>query len=150
MTDRFEQLLSQLGPYFALKLHSDKVGACTIAINSHTKIQLQLDLSLENLFLFSKIIALPPGKFRENVLKDALKANGLPDPLPGILSYLPTTNHLTLYQSYPASILNGERLAGLVGAFLEMAENWHNAVLGGQSSPLPSRTLPVEPFGLAP
>lgn len=150
MTDRFEQLLSQLGPFFGIKLHPDKVGACTVAINPHTKVQLQLDISLENLLLFAKIIEIPPGKFRENVLKDALKANGLPDPLPGILAYLPDTSYLTLYQSYPVSILNGERLAGLVGAFLEMAESWHNAIKAGQSAPLPSRPLPSGPFGIKP
>lgn len=150
MTDRFEQLLSQLSPFFSLKLHSDKMGACTIEINPHIKVQLQLDISLENLLLFSKIIELPPGKFRENVLKDALKANGMPDPLAGILSYFPPSNYLTISQSYPASILNGERLAGLIGSFIEIAENWHSAIKRGNSSPLLSRPFPSGPFGLKP
>jgi len=150
MTDRFEQLLLQLGPLFGLKLHPDKIGGCSIAITPSIKVQLQLDLVQENLFLFSKIIEIPPGKFRENVLRDALKANAFPDPLSGILCYLPTPNELCLYQSYPVLILNGERLAGLVGAFVEMAESWHHAIKNGQSSPNLSRPPSSPPFGFKP
>lgn len=147
MTDRFEQLLFQLGPLFGLPLHPDKVGACSIAVNPHLKVQLQLDLSQEKLFFFSKIVEIPPGKFRENVLKEALKSNGLPDPLSGILAYFPITNHLILYQIYPLAILNGERLAALLSSFLEMAESWHQAIKQGQSSPALPRP---PPFGMAP
>lgn len=147
MTDRFEQLLFQLGPIFALPLHPDKVGACSIAVNPHLKVQLQLDLSQEKIFFFSKIIEIPPGKFRENVLKESLKSNGLPDPLAGILAYFPITNHLVLYQTYPLSILNGERLAALISSFLEMGENWYQAIKNGQSSP---QSLRPPPFGQPP
>lgn len=135
MTDRFDQLLTNLGPLFGLTLHSDKVGACSIAINPHTQVQLQLDISQENLLLFSKIIEIPPGKFRENILKEALKFNGAIDPLPGILAYLPTSAQLCLYQAYPLSILNGERLAALLRSFLEVVEHWHHAIRNGQTSP---------------
>lgn len=148
MTDLFQQLLQDLGRIFHLELHADKLNACSILIPPELIIQLQLDQSQENLFLFSKVAPLPPGRFRENVLTEALKANAAPDPIPGIFAYLAKTDHLILFQSYPVSILNGERLAGLFGAFLEVAEKWRKAIQSGQSSPPSLQTSPANPFGL--
>lgn len=140
MTDQFEILLKELGEIFHLSLHTDKSSACSLSIGPELTIQLQLDASQEKFFFFSKLIPLPPGKFRENVLCEALKANAAPDPLPGCLAYLAATNHLVLFQSYPLFILNGERLAGLFGSFLELAESWRRAIELGHTAP-PSKGM---------
>ncbi len=145
MTDRFANLLEELGKVFHLSLHPDKHNACSIQIGA-VKVQIQLDSTQEKLFLFSRIIEIPPGKFRENVLMEGLKANALPDPRPGVFCYVAATNQLALYQKYPLEILNGERLAGLFGAFFEMGESWHKAIQSGQSTPSSSRP----PFGAKP
>ena len=146
MKDRFQELLAELGHTFHLSLKSDKRGACSILIPPELTIQLQLDGSQEKLFLFTKLAEIPPGKFREEVLREGLKANGLSDPRAGILAYLAVSNHLVLFQNYPVSILNGELLAGLFGSFLEMAESWQRAIQGGQSAPPTTASSP--PFGL--
>ncbi len=135
MTDRFEQLLQELGPFFNLQLRSDRHAACTVRIHEALKVQLQLDLTQENLLLFCEIIEVLPGKFREKVLLEALKANGLPDPRIGILCYVARNDFLALYQTYPVHLLNGESLIGLLGPFLEMAESWRKAIENGRAAP---------------
>lgn len=147
MIGRFEELLHELGKILHLTLHIDKSGACSIRFHEHLTIRLQLDVSQENLIFFSKIIEIPPGKFRENVLRESLKANAERDPRTGILGYHAASNHLILFQFYPLPILNGERLAGFMGAFYEMGNAWHAAIQSGQAGPLPSRP---SPFGLKP
>lgn len=127
MTSSFQELLEELGKVLRLSLHVDKHHACSIQFPPMT-VQLQPDLPQENLYLFSKIVELPPGKFRENVLSDALKANSLPDPRAGIFGYIAISNHLALYQIYPLTILNGERLANFLGGFLEIGLTWHKKV----------------------
>src|SRR5690242_9542948 len=92
-------------------------------------------MTQESLWIFTKLIEIPPGKFRENILKEALKANALPDPRAAIFAYMAATNHLILFQKYPLEILTGERLAGLIGSFLETADRWKEAIASGQSSP---------------
>lgn len=148
MINQFEELLQALGKIFHLSLHVDYHNACSIRIREDLVIQLQLDTSQENLWFFSKLIEVPPGKFRENVFKEALKANGQPDPRAGLFGYLPQSNHLVLFQKYPLAILNGERLAGLLGAFLEMGESWRKAISSGLSAPPPIRSTSHNPFGL--
>lgn len=142
MINAFEELLHALGKIFHLALHVDHSNACSIQLHGSLVIQLQLDLSQENLWIFSKLIEIPPGTFREHVLREALKANALPDPRPATFGYIAASNHLALFQKYPLKILNGERVAGLIGAFAEMALAWQTAVQQGQSSP---RSHP--PFG---
>lgn len=151
MTGEFQDLLKELGSIFHLELEVDKSGACSILIPPQIVIQMQLDSGQEKLFLFCKIAEIPPGKFRENILKEGLKANALPDPVSGILAYLHPTNHLVLFQSYPVSILTGERLATFFSNFAQMAESWQQALLSGQSGPSSTEPVPVEkPFGLKP
>ncbi len=145
MSDSFSILLEELGKELQLSLVPDKYNACSLVIPPLT-IQLELDSNQENLFLFSKIIELPPGKFRENVLAAALVANGLRDPRAGIFGYFAPTNHLTLHQSYPLKILKGENLAGLFGAFFELAQSWYESIHRGQPSPMSSSSPP--PFGI--
>ncbi len=138
MINQFEELLQALGNVFHLALHIDHSNACSIQIHGHV-IQLQLDVAQENLWVFSKLIEISPGKFRENVLRETLKANALPDPRSGTFGYVAATNHLALFQRYPLKILNGERLAGLMGAFLETADSWHNAIAAGYPAPVAPR-----------
>lgn len=136
MKDRFEELLEELGKIFELSLHPDSIGACSIQILPHLKLQIQLDTSQENVFLFSKIIQVPPGRFQEEVMKEALKTNNLPDPRPGTLGFFDKSSHLTLHQLYPLSTLNGDQLAGLIGAFIEMVELWYQAIDHGKTAPI--------------
>ncbi|MES2274272.1 MAG: CesT family type III secretion system chaperone [Chlamydiota bacterium] len=146
MTNVFEALLHDLGRIFNLSLHVDKYNACSIRIHENLIVQIQLDISQEHLFFFSKLVEIPPGKFRENVLQEALKANGLADPRIGIFGYMAALNFLSLYQRYPLQVLNGDRLAGLLGAFLEYGESWRKAIANGQPAP-PSSTLNRSSFG---
>lgn len=136
MINRFEELLQELGKELHLNLHIDRSNACSIQIHEAITIQLQLDMSQENLWLFSKVVEIPPGKFRENVLKEALKSNALAEPRVGIFGYIATSNHLALFQKYPLDILNGTRLASFFGSFLEMAATWQKAISSGQTAPM--------------
>ncbi len=131
----FEELLSDLGKRLHLNLRLDHQHACSIQIHGRLIVQLQLDTSLENVWVFSKLTEIPPGKFRENILKEALKTNALPDPRNGILAYIASHNQLALYLKFPLNILNAERLVGVLGAFIEMAESWQQAIQNGLSAP---------------
>lgn len=135
MMSRFETLLEELGAVFELKLHTDRKGACSIQVRPNLVVQLQPDPSQEALWIFTLVAETPAGKFREEIFKEALKANGLAGPRPGVFGYLQNTNQLTLSQKYPFDILNGERLSGLLGAFLELAEKWQEAIQQGRTSP---------------
>jgi hypothetical protein len=146
MIDRFNEILYALGQEFDLPLMADKNHACAIQVREGLIVQLESDQSQEKLLIACQIVEVPPGKFRENVLKDALKANALADPRIGIFSYIIPINQLVLFQYYPFDILTPQRLAHLLGPFIQMAEKWRDAIERGNSSP--TIDLPPPPHGL--
>jgi hypothetical protein len=135
MIDRFHEILQLLGGELGLTLHTDRNHACALQINEGLIVQLESDAAQEKLLIASQIIEVPPGKFRENVLKEALKANALPDPRIGTFAYIAKINQLVLYQYYPFDILNAQRLAGLLAPFIQTAEKWREAITSGSPAP---------------
>lgn len=151
MLDRFDELIQGLSKEFGLPLHVDKNHACAIQIRKGLVVQLQSDAAQEKLLLTCKIIEVPPGKFRENVLREALKANNSPDPIVAIFSFVNQTSHLFLFQNYLFDLLNGERIASLIGPFFETAEKWKKAIESGLPAPPSSPgKMSANPFGLRP
>lgn len=150
MIDRFDEILQSLGKVFDLDLRSDRNNACAIQIRQGLIVQLQSDPAMEKLLICSKVVEIPPGKFRENVLKEALKMNARPDPIVGIFSYIAKINQLVLFQQYPFDILTGERLAGLLGPFIQTAEKWRAAILSGSPAPPPEISSFSPSLGLRP
>lgn len=136
MIDRFAELIQELGDFLQIPLHVDRNGTCTLQVHHKARIQMQVDVSGKKLWMASIAIELPPGKFRENVLKEGLKANHLPDPRPLICGYVGPNNHLAFYQAFPLEVLNGERLAGFFGAFLTETESWIQAIEQGRPAPI--------------
>lgn len=150
MKDRFSELISELGHFLNISLHVDPRGSCLLQVHHKIKIQLQPNLAETHLLMVCTGIELPPGKFRENVLKEGLKANALADPRPLICSYVGQNNHFVFYQSFPFEILNGERLAALFGSFLTETESWVQAIEQGRAAPVisePKNDL-NRPFGI--
>jgi hypothetical protein len=137
-TDRFEELLNELSIEFGVALHPDKRGACKLRINETLNVQLECDPSQENLLIASFICEIPPGKFRENILKDALKCNG-PFPVHGTLSYSERNNQLALFAFLHLSNLNGKTLADFITSFTEKVSNWRIGVETGRTVNLVSQ-----------
>ena len=136
MIGPFEELLVQLSHFLHIPLHVDHNSSCLLQIREKIQIQLQLDSMQNNLWMVCFAVEIPPGKFRENVLKEALKTNNLPDPISAVISYIPQTNRLVLHQIFPLNILNGERLAAYFGSFLEQVESWIQAIEQGRPAPV--------------
>ncbi len=141
MIDRFEEVLRLFGNCLDLPLHIDKNNACAIQVKGII-IQMQTDPSQEKLLIGCKIVEVGPGKFRENVLREALKANDLPDPKVGTFAYIIAINALFFFQEYPFDILTtGERVASLIGPFIKTCTDWRNAIQNGQAAPLSDARL---------
>ncbi len=137
MIDRFEELLHELGPELGTTLHPDRKGACTLKINEIFHLQIECDAHQENLLVATFICDIPPGKYRENILKDALKANG-PFPVSGTLAYSDRNNKLVLFSYFRLAGLTGKKLAEFLAAFVDKANQWRIGIETGHTSHLVS------------
>ena len=149
MIDQFHELLQGLGQQLKIPLHPDKRGACKLNVRNQFSVQLEYDPSHERILIACFVCDVPPGKLRENILRDALKAN-FPFPELGAFGYSERNNKLSLFLYTPLSGLTGEKCAALLSVFMEKANKWREAVAMGQTATLvhAANISEVKPFGL--
>jgi hypothetical protein len=129
VTDMFGSLLQELGVLLeAIDLHSDRNNSCLIRLKSGLEIQLEIDRSGTFLVLGTDLGTVAPGRYRENLFREALKANDLPYPLHGVLAYSKKSDHLVLFEKLYLKELNGEKIAAEITPFADKAMTWKNAV----------------------
>jgi Tir chaperone protein (CesT) family len=151
MIDAFHELLSALGQQIKVNLHPDKKGACTLIIRDQFSVQIEYEPSRDRILIACFVCEVPPGKLRENVLRDCLKSH-FPYPENGIFGYSERNNKLSMFSYAALNGLTGEKCASLLNTFIDKAKKWKEAVSLGSTSSLvhegPSGEL--KPFGLKP
>jgi hypothetical protein len=150
MMDAFAQLLSDLGALLDTPLAPDKRGACRLNIEDTLHVQLESDANRERLLLWCFIAEIPPGKFRENVLRDALKSNA--DTSTGTFGFSERNNQLLLFSYLNFSSLHAKAMLEFLHVFIAKAHAWQQAIATGQTySLLPENTQKsLSPFDLKP
>jgi hypothetical protein len=129
VSDTFGVILEDLGKEIGLTgLQPDGNNSCLLNMKEGVSIQIEPDASGNFLVLGAKLGVVPPGKYRENLFKAALKANDLPHPINGVLSYSKKADQLVLYKKIPSRELTGGKLATEIKPFVEKAVVWQQAL----------------------
>jgi Tir chaperone protein (CesT) family len=132
--DLFQQLLFDLGAELDLPLHIDSNGACKLLIDEKLPVQLEMDPDGKRLLIWIVIGELPPGKFREEILKITLRLNGIYNEL-GRYAYIEKTNCLAFYTYRIAEKLKGSSLADLLVKLVPYAKEWQESLARGLLAP---------------
>lgn len=135
MAANFKEILTELGINLDLFLTPDNDKICTLKIDDKLIMQLELDESESYILLGSFICDIPPGKFRENVFVNTLKANGQ-IPLDSIFAFNEPTAKLALFSYIPLATVNLISLKSRLETFIDKAIKWKDAIEGGQAAPL--------------
>lgn len=121
--DRFDEILNELGRLINVPLHTDKNRVCRLIFNKTMAMQIEYDAAKEKVYLVAMVCDIPPGRFRENVCREALKANNY-YPRIGTLAYSDRHNKLALFETFSIHGLTAEKLAPALGPFVEKANFW--------------------------
>jgi len=135
MNKLFLDILYHLSHETGLKLYPDANDACKLHLSNQFYVQLEMDRSEEHLHAVCKIIEIPLGKFKENVLKHALVANYNLDPFESCLSYIQKTNTLALYQKISVKPFNPTQLVDIIVRLGLKAQEWKQAIESGRPGP---------------
>lgn len=133
--DRFQEILRQLGEELHIPLHPDKHHVCRLNIQNLYHVQIEFEEAKERLLMMSFICEVPPGKFREIVLKEALRFNAT-FPRLGTLAYSDRNNRLALFQYVGPLEFSGPKLATSLTKFIEKMEDWKRALDQGRTPDL--------------
>ena len=137
--ERFDEFLKEVGTLLGVPLHPDKNRACKMSINNVLHIQIEEDATKEKLLIACFLCDIPPGKFRENILREALKSNDF-YPRTGTLSYSERNNKLACFEFLSWHNLTAQKFLDFFAKFIEKADNWRVAVESGQTAPIKEKT----------
>ncbi len=153
MKHRFQELIEELGTTLDIALHVDQLGACSMIFDE--KLEVQIDKFGEgDLLIAAFICPLPPGKFRENILLAALRANNHLYPRVGIFGYSERENQLALFQLIDMKDLTGDKIANALAEFVPAGLEWKNSIETKNAAPNeksdPGGSSPFDPFAIKP
>ena len=130
--DKLANLLEELGVVLKISLKPDKNNCCLLKFKNGAQVQMEMDSRSENVVMVSELGQLSQGRYRENILKEALKANGLPAPQTGIFAYSKKKESLLLTDQLAMEELSGLKLAEHISLFMQKADLWREAIVAGQ------------------
>ncbi len=128
-------LIAQLSERLKREIYPDINNIVVLLIEKRVKIHIEIDSMEEFITIGAFITELPPGKFRENILKDALKSNFDEHKNPGILSYMARENVLALHSKFALSGLTIDSLMQSLKHLTKRARLWQDAINEGRTSP---------------
>lgn len=131
MKERIDLILSDLGKEINLPLSLDDTGSCSLIVDD--KLIIQIEPSQSQILIGSFVCQIPPGKYRENVFTNTLKANYL-IPRVGTFAFNEMNAQLVLFEYLPVNISTLE-LKNFLVSFIEKAFIWKDSVENGNSAP---------------
>lgn len=148
--EKFAQILADLGELIDEDLFPDDVGACRLNMNEKFCMQLQQDESQRFLHIITTITEVPPGKYRENVLSEALKENERTRGTLGAFGFSDKLNSLMHFVSLPLDEVTGSSLGDELEILVPYLETWYDALQSGQAGPNPTNASGPSPFNMRP
>jgi hypothetical protein len=131
-TDRFSALIEELSSATKIKLAPDAHNACTIRYPDKLGVRMDPDPSGEFLYVLVEVAKPGEGKYRENIMQEALRANGLPPPRKGIFCFNLKKDLLLLFDQVPFEELTGQQLADVLESLCQKARIWRDAISRGE------------------
>lgn len=132
---KFEDLIAELGERLDMEIFPSQTNVVSLLIENAVKVQIEADKHEEFLTIAAFVLELPPGRFREKVLKGALKANDAIDSLPGTLSYVGSENCLLLFNKLPMEVFTVDNLIECIKQLKNRTLKWKEALNSGHSFP---------------
>lgn len=135
--DLFGQILFDLGKEIGVDLYPDVNRICQLNFRDELHIQLQFEEVKEQILIACFLCDVPPGKYREKLLKEALISNS-EYPRIGTLAYSERNNKLTLFAYVSTINLTSSALFKTLEQFIDKGLLWKEAVEKGTPLPTPA------------
>lgn len=128
----FEELIKELGQKMGTPLHVDSYQACTLLLNYGLKCQIELTAMGDSVLIGTELGGVPAGRYRQNILTQALRVNALTDLPRGVLAFSEKNDSLVLFEQISLAILSGEKLYRYLLLFTEHAKVWRDSLHRGE------------------
>lgn len=131
VVELFASLLEELSKIMHYQLHVDHNNSCMLHLPTGLDIQLEIHRHGTHFIIGTDLGNIPVGKYRENLFREALRANGFPPPQYGTFAYSKQKDSLILFSLLVLKDLTGQRIADHLIPFMEKAVTWQTAIKRG-------------------
>jgi hypothetical protein len=146
VNSQFGAILKGFEPFFQCPLEPDANDSCLVKMGIGISIQIELDRSSQ-LLIGCRLGSLPMSRYRNNLLKEALKSNGASLPSTGVFGFSQKSNHLILFIKLNSD-LTPDQLSQAMFPFMAKAKLWTDAISKGETPTLNPSSSANSPSGL--
>lgn len=131
ISDFFSALLAELSQILEIpNFEPGSTHSYLVKLKNGVKVQLEPDKSEQFLMIGAEIASIPAGRYRDNIFREALKANNIP-PKEGIFAYSKKSDKLILFQTISLQDLTGAKIHDALTTFSEKVKLWQDAISRG-------------------
>lgn len=146
MSRLYEDLLTDIGNQIDIPgLKPDSNNSCIVKLKTGVKVQLEMDQTEKYFVVGSDLGEVPLGRYRENLFRAALIANGILPPRYGIIAFSKKANKLIIFERFLANSVNANQVLEFLEPFSQKAETWRDAIGRGD---IPQSEVARRPTGL--
>lgn len=124
-------MIKEFGLKIGVDLRPDANQSCRLDFGTAAFVQIDLDATADQILIGSNLGRLNPGPYREQVLKQALRANYMSKKPRGTLGFSERNDTLILFQYFPLALLTADKLSSFLTIFQEYADVWGRALKDG-------------------
>jgi hypothetical protein len=150
VNNQYEAVLRDFETFFKCKLAPNANNTCVISIPNSVRIQIELDRNSK--VLIASRLGILQGRFRDIVLREALKANEFYDISTGSFGLGKKSNNLMIFLQMDLDQLNPDKINTVMPIFLAKANLWAEGIKSGNLPALSEEGLATKaapsPFGL--
>ena len=152
VSSQFESLLKEFETFFKCPLQPDQNDSCLIKMG--IGISIQLELNRQGLVLIGcRLGVVPMSRYRDNLIREALKSNEATLPSTGILGFSKKSNQLILFMYLNPLLVNSDLISTVMPPFIAKAKLWAEAIMKGEVPAVTQQTNKAASggiFGLLP
>ncbi len=134
MKELFEELIEGLGQAIGVSLKAIQGKSCTLLIEEKIKVHIEKRDRKEGYLLGSMLGSLPPGRYREEVLKNSLKENHISSKI-GSLAYNAHNDQLVLFYFIEEDRIYPDELSQILTSFTKRALSWKESLEKNETGP---------------
>jgi hypothetical protein len=147
VSSQFGAILKEFESFFNTSLEPDDNNSCLINLGIGVSVQIELD-RYGMLLIGSRLGAVHMGRFRDNLIRQALKSNDMTPPSTGVLGFSQKSNQLILFTKLNPQQLNPHQIVNLLPLFVNKAKLWKEAIEKGEVPDITAADTSDKPSGL--
>lgn len=146
---QFGSILKAFEQFFGCPLVPDERNSCLLDMEeAGISLQIEFDKSGQ-ILMGTRLGVLQMGRYRDDVIKEALKANHTENLSSGIMAFSRKSNQLILFTKLHPDRISPSQLEQLLPPFIARAKQWKEIIAQGKAPvPTPIDKVPSGLFGI--